>query len=94
MSDAQTEIVIECSDSLDVSQVSEFKEILKHAAGQRLPVVLDGANLERIDGAALQLITAFFIEVRDSGLSVTWKNPSAPLCRAAGVSGLKETMNL
>jgi anti-anti-sigma factor len=94
MSEAQTEIVIECNDGLDVSLVSDFKELLKQAAGQNLPVVLDGSALERVDGAALQLLAAFFIEARSSGMSVVWKEPSAPLCRAATISGLKEIMDL
>ena len=94
MSDVQTEIVIECNDGLDISLVSDFKEFLKQAAGQQLPVVLDAANLERVDAAALQLLTAFFIEAKASGLSVSWKSPSAQLCRAAEMSGLKEVMDL
>ena len=94
MSETQTEIVIECNDGLDIALVSGFKEFLKQAIGQSLPVVLDGSSLERVDGAALQLFAAFFIEARSSGLSVTWKEPSAPLCRAAAMSGLKEIMDL
>ena len=94
MSDAQTEIVIECNEGLDISLVSDFKEFLKQAAGQNLPVVLDGSALERVDAAALQLLSAFFIEARTSGLNVMWKEPSAQLCRAAELIGLKETINL
>lgn len=94
MSDVQTEIVIECKEGLDVSLVSDFKEFLKQAASQNLPVVLDSASLERVDGAALQLLAAFFIEARASGMSVVWREPSAPLCRAAELSGLKEILDL
>lgn len=94
MSDAQTEIVIECNEGLDISLVSDFKEVLKQAAGQQLPVVLDGKALERVDGAALQLLAAFFIDAKASGLAVSWKEPSAQLGRAATLSGLNEILEL
>lgn len=74
--------------------VSDFKDFLKQAASRNLPVVLDAATLERVDSVALQLLAAFFIEARSSGLSVVWKEPSAPLCRAAELSGLTKIINL
>lgn len=94
MSDTQTEIVIECSESLDVSMVADFKEILKQSIGQNLPVILDASAVERVDGAAMQLFAAFFIEGRSSGLTISWKSPSDVLCRAVALGGFKELMEI
>lgn len=94
MSDTKTEIVIECNDSLDVSMVADFKEMLKQAIGQNLPVVLDAAALERVDCAAMQLFAAYFLEGRSSGVSIAWRSPSEPLRRAAALGGFQEIMEL
>lgn len=92
--DSGTEMVIECNDALDVSLVSDFKALLQQASGQEVPIVLDASQLERIDGAGLQLVTAFFQEAIESGLSVSWRNPSEALIYAADLTGLKEVLQL
>ncbi len=93
-SSAENEMIIECNEGLDVSMVTDFKALLKQAAGQELPVVLDVSGMERVDGAALQLFAAFFLEARESGLSVTWRSPPESLCHAAEITGLKSVLNL
>ena len=92
--DPGTEMVIECNDALDVSLVSGFKVLLQQASGQNSPIVLDASQLERIDGAGLQLVTALFQEATESGLSVSWRNPTEALIYAADLTGLKEVLQL
>lgn len=87
-------MIVECSDALDVSLVADFKMLLQQASGQNAPIVLDASQLERIDGAGLQLITAFFQEAAESGLSVSWKNPTDALINAADLTDLKEVLQL
>ena len=88
------EILIECNDVLDVSMLSDFKALLHQASGQNSPIVLDASQLERIDGAALQLMAAFFIESQESGLSVAWRSPSEALKNAANLTGLNQILQL
>ena len=52
------------------------------------------SQIERIDGAALQLMTAFFIEAQESGINVAWKDVSEPLLHAAQLTGLKDVLHL
>jgi len=92
--DSGMEMVIECNDALDISLVSDFKVILQQASGQNSPIVLDASQLERIDGAGLQLVTAFFQEATESGLSVSWRNPTDALIYAANLTGLKDVLQL
>ncbi len=89
-----SEVLIECNDSLDVSLVSDFKSLLQQATGQVEPVILDASQLERIDGAALQLLAAFFVDAQESGLNVSWREPSEQLKFAAELTGLKDTLQL
>ena len=89
-----TEIVIECNDALDITQVSDFKVLLQQASGQNVPIVLEASQLERIDGAGLQLVTAFFQEAAESGLSVSWRNPTEALIYVADLTGLKNVLQL
>jgi len=87
-------MLIECNEALDVSVASDFKALLQQATSQNAPIVLDASQVERIDGAALQLMTAFFLEVEESGLNVTWRNPTEALQHAANLSGLNEVLHL
>ena len=91
---SDAEMLLECNDVLDVSVVSDFKALLHQASGQNSPIVLDASQLERVDGAALQLMTAFFLEAQESGLSVAWRGPSEALQYAADLTGLKQILHL
>lgn len=91
---SDAEMVIECNEALDVAVVSDFKALLQQASGQNTPIVLDAAQVKRIDAAALQLMTAFFLEARESGLNVTWRNPTEALKYAANMTGLNEVLHL
>ena len=91
---AETEMLIECNEALDVSVAADFKSMLQQAASQNTPIVLDTSQLVRVDGAGLQLLTAFFLEAEESGLSVSWRNPAEALLQAAELTGLKETLQL
>ncbi|ALP52678.1 hypothetical protein Tel_05670 [Candidatus Tenderia electrophaga] len=91
---SETEMLIECDEALDISVASDFKALLQQAMVQGCPVVLDGSRVERIDCAALQLLSAFFLEAQESGFEVSWRNPSQALRYAADMTGLKETLHL
>ena len=92
--ESESEIIIDCSDCLSVSLVADFKPILSQAASQNLPIILDASELERIDAAAVQLISAFFIEAKESGLDISWRNPTESLRYASELIGLKDVLHL
>ena len=91
---SESEMIIECHDALDVSMVSDFKVLLQQASGHGAPIILDASQLERIDGAGLQLVAAFFQEAVESGFSISWRNPTEALLFAAGLTGLTEVLQL
>lgn len=55
---------------------------------------LDGRAVERVDTAALQLLTLFQREAAARGCAVSWLGASETLCDAAGVLGLTQALNL
>lgn len=55
---------------------------------------LDGAGVERVDTAALQLLVAFRREATARGQSPTWLGVSEVMRDAAGVLGLAQALEL
>jgi len=88
------ENIVVCADVLDIAHATEFHQALKNALGKGGVVVLDGAGIERIDAAALQLCVAFFHEAMARKVQAKWLTPSEPLIRAAGLLGLKDQLGL
>ena len=87
-----TAIVLE--GSLDISGAGGLRERLARALDTQQPVVLDAANVERVDTAALQVLTAFFKDAAAQQHDVQWKTASAALCNAAGLLGLQESLRI
>ncbi len=57
-------------------------------------IVLDGQAVERIDTAALQLLTLFRREMTTRGGTVSWRGPSVALHEAADLLGLGTLLEL
>jgi anti-anti-sigma regulatory factor len=75
--------VIHCDTCLDISGVREFHGKLRHALEAQQPVVLNAAQVERIDTAVLQTLCAFFQDARAHGMVVQWQQPSLAVLHAA-----------
>lgn len=88
------EISIACGDVLDISRAADFHQELKAALGKGGVIVLDGAEIERIDATALQLCAALFRDAAARKVQAKWLAPSGPLVRAAGLLGLKDQLGL
>ena len=85
---------ISCSESLDISGVTEMKAQLVQALEVQQVVVLDAHEVERADTAALQLLCAFFQDANAQTQAVEWKDPSEALCRSAALLDLSKVLNL
>jgi anti-anti-sigma regulatory factor len=75
-------LVVTCATSLDIAEVQLLYGQLQHLLTKRQPVVLDAAQVERADSAALQLLSAFVQEAQTRGMQVHWEQPSAALLDA------------
>lgn len=91
-SGGQTTIV--CSSSMDISGAGELRLQLMDAINTKESVVLDAAKIEKVDTAALQILTAFFKDADATNIEVQWKDPTQALTTAASLLGLNETLRL
>ena len=57
-------------------------------------VQIDGAAVERIDTAALQLLVAFARSLREAGRTLTWKGEAPEVLRAARQLALTDLLGL
>lgn len=89
-----TEVVVNCGSSLDISMVKNLSDELQSALSQDKPVVLDGEDVENADGAAMQLLFAFFHDAKAKGLELSWKEPSETLKRSASLLGMTDQLLL
>lgn len=81
--------------TLCIAEVADWRQHFSAALASGLPLALDAAAVERVDGAALQLLLAFHLSVvRQSGRAFIWRNPSPALCDAAALLGMSDVLGL
>lgn len=85
---------IPCEESLDISTVAELRALLLQALEGKQPVVLEAAEITRIDTSALQVLVAFFQDARAQEIPVRWQAPSEVLRRSASLVGLTKLLEL
>lgn len=78
----------------DISTAEQLKDELEEALQQSDAIILVAEEVERADGAALQLLTAFVRKIEDAHRELTWESPSEQFIAAANILGLKETLQL
>lgn len=94
MGESKEEINIRCGEILDISRVAEFHQVLKDAIGKGSEIVLDAAEIERIDAAALQLLTVFLRDATARKVQAKLHIPSDALIKAASLLGLNQELGL
>jgi phospholipid transport system transporter-binding protein len=80
--------------SLDIAGADRLRQQLLVVLREQSPVVLDAANVERVDTAALQVLTAFFKDADAANITVQWKQTSGALKNAARLLGLGSSLHL
>jgi len=91
---SDTSTTIDCGSSLDISMVKAFRESLMQAISLGKPIILDAEHVENADGAALQLLYAFFHEAKVKELELSWNEPSGAIKRSATLLGLSDQLLL
>jgi anti-anti-sigma regulatory factor len=64
------------------------------AARKAGEVVLDGAEVAKVDAAGLQALAAALVTLRTAGVAWRWQTPSGTLSAAAALAGLEATLQL
>lgn len=81
-------------EELSIANVSEWKKQLSELLLKDTPLSLDAAALTRVDTAAIQMLSAFIIQVRSSGQEFSWVEPSETLKSTAQCLGMSEYLAL
>ncbi|MBS97195.1 MAG: hypothetical protein CMI01_00750 [Oceanospirillaceae bacterium] len=87
-------ISIELPSELCISEVESLKPQLLEALSQAEEVDLDGARVERIDTAGIQLLVALTKLVETQGRRMQWRQASSTLTEAASELGAGDQLNL
>lgn len=84
--------VIDLGAVLVVSNVLEWQQKISPTFDAADTLTLDGAKIEQIDGAGLQLLVAMIKEAGRRGMSVVWTGASPTLRAGAAQLGLADTL--
>lgn len=87
-----THVVLEAA--LGIRDARVLHEKLDAALNAATAIVVDGSRVERLDAAAMQVLTGFTRAARERGLAFTWQSPSPVLQQAARVLGLEQLLEL
>lgn len=89
-----SQTVVDCGSSLDISSVKDFSKTLIESLDSGQPVLLNAENVENADGAAMQLLYAFFHDAKASGVDLSWNAPTEALKRSASLLGMSNHLEL
>ncbi len=81
-------------DAVVISNVLELQEKIVAAISSQNEIILDGGEVEQIDGTGLQLLVGLMKEANSSKTAVIWKSASDTLCNNAAQLGLVEILGL
>ena len=87
-------LTFECNAVMDIAAVADLKTQLQALLAEEGAIVLDGESVERIDGAALQLLASFYREASRLGTQPRWQAASEALTQAVALLGLSRHLGL
>jgi two-component system chemotaxis response regulator CheY len=87
-------LALPCEASLDIALVQTWHSRLQEVLALQQPVMLEAAQVERADTAALQLLCVFIQEATAQGVAVHWREPSPALRNAARLLDLTGYLSL
>lgn len=78
---------------LNIAQAADLHRTLLARLAKGGPLVVDGARVEEIDTAMLQLLASLWRTSRERGIDCTWKGASGALRQTAALIGVAEVLN-
>lgn len=91
---AASETIIALGGDLRIGRAGEVFQMLSAAANTGSVVVIDAAEVGKIDAAGLQTIVAATMRFRAADVQWRWRNQSPALISAAKMLGLEEALEL
>lgn len=85
---------LQLPEEISIANVSEWQSRLQTTLDSSDEIVLDAANLTRVDTSAVQLLAAFVQQSQAQGKSVSWTAHSETLSKTAALLGLEQALLL
>jgi ABC-type transporter Mla MlaB component len=86
--------LITLGSTLDVRYAADLKKKMSTLLRRKPPFELDGAQVDRVDTAGLQVLFAFILEARSRGIDITWRMASDSLKTAARLIDLQDQLGI
>ena len=86
--------LLDLASSLTIAEVSSLKKTILDLFRSASGVTLDGAEIEQVDGAGIQLLAAVMKEAGERQIEIRWSGASQQLRSAATQLGLDELLGL
>ena len=88
--DKTSEIVFD--KTLDITKVFDFHKQLNEHLNDKKEILLNAEQIEKIDGAGMQLILAFIISAEKLNLQVSWSGTSDAFNESAKILGVTKSL--
>jgi anti-anti-sigma regulatory factor len=87
---------VELPENLTIGHIHPLHEMFEALVDEQSHdhITLDGAKVQRVDTAAVQLLQAFVIAAKERQLRLEWINPSPKLTQAVDLLGMKSSLGL
>lgn len=86
--------VIVLEGALDIAGAGKLRERLLRVLSAKQNAAVDASHVERVDTAALQVLTAFFKDAVAQNLDIQWQEASQSIKDAARLLGLHDALHL
>lgn len=80
--------------SITIADVGDYHATLEQYLQKGSDIVIDGSQVESIDGAGLQLLAAFIKEVVSKSIPLKWQAASETLQRSAAQMGILTALHM
>ena len=87
-------VEIELAPTVNLNTIGQLKAQLDEVVDKNSDVIIRAAHVEKIDTAALQLITVFNEKIKENGNTLSWLQPSEEVCNVVSLLGLESALCL
>ncbi len=92
--DKNSRPVLQLNSIQDISKSQELKDQMLTLFDATSNIDINGADVERIDGSAMQLLCALFIYAEKNNYTINWVNPSGSLMKSVKTLGMQKILLL
>ena len=91
---SKNESVLKLGNILGISDINELHKTLHDLIDTKRDILIDASDIQSIDTAVLQLLTAFCLKVNNNGYNIKWKNPTQTFIDRCCLLNLEELLKL